>query len=97
MARSLSLVPLAQLSLLEGQEHGRTIPLPEVREFCGHFAKPGQETADGEGGRDSGIVTRHSTVAGDVQAGSWAAVCTCNVWRRYWSFKLRRAIERRAS
>jgi hypothetical protein len=30
MARSLSLVPLAQLSLLAGQEHGRTIPLAEV-------------------------------------------------------------------
>jgi hypothetical protein len=30
MARSLSLVPLAQLSLLAGQEHGRTIPLSEI-------------------------------------------------------------------
>jgi hypothetical protein len=35
----------------------------------------------GEGGRDAGIVTCHSTVAGDVQTGSWAAVCTCNEWR----------------
>jgi hypothetical protein len=61
-------------------------PKPELaREFCGHFAKPGHETvvlyADGEGGRDAGIVTCHSTVAGDVQTGSWAAVCTCNEWR----------------
>jgi hypothetical protein len=32
MARSLSLVPLAQLSLLAGQEHGRTIPLPDITE-----------------------------------------------------------------
>jgi hypothetical protein len=31
MARSLSLVPLAQLSLLAGQEHGRTIPLTDVQ------------------------------------------------------------------
>jgi len=30
MACSLSLVPLAQLRLLAGQEHGRTIPLAEV-------------------------------------------------------------------
>jgi hypothetical protein len=30
MARSLSLVPLAQLSLLAGQEHGRTIPLSDI-------------------------------------------------------------------
>src|SRR5450631_4114332 len=30
MARSLSLVPLAQLSLLAGQEHGRTIPLAVI-------------------------------------------------------------------
>src|SRR6267142_2093648 len=31
MACSLSLVPLAQLRLLAGQEHGRTIPLADVR------------------------------------------------------------------
>jgi hypothetical protein len=30
MVRSLSLVPLAQLSLLAGQEHGRTIPLSDI-------------------------------------------------------------------
>src|SRR6266436_6687896 len=30
MACSLSLVPLAQLRLLAGQEHGRTIPLTDV-------------------------------------------------------------------
>jgi hypothetical protein len=31
MAHSLSLVPLVQLSLLAGQEHGRTIPLADIR------------------------------------------------------------------
>src|SRR5882672_10635910 len=30
MACSLSLVPLAQLRLLAGQEHGRTIPLGDI-------------------------------------------------------------------
>src|SRR6266850_7779843 len=30
MACSLSLAPLAQLRLLAGQEHGRTIPLPDL-------------------------------------------------------------------
>jgi hypothetical protein len=33
MVRSLSLVPLAQLSLLAGQEHGRTIPLSDITPF----------------------------------------------------------------
>src|SRR5450631_3745263 len=39
MVRSLSLVPLAQLSLPAGQEHGRTIPLPDsgTKQRC-HFS-----------------------------------------------------------
>jgi hypothetical protein len=36
MARSLSLVPLAQLSLLAGQEHGRTIPLADIGHIDQH-------------------------------------------------------------
>src|SRR5258708_39023528 len=40
MACSLSLAPLAQLRLLAGQEHGRTLPFPEVSHARLRLPKP---------------------------------------------------------